>query len=159
MQPSGQLAALKWNPRGLDGMIRECAIARVTVALFRIEREVVSIVPEDRPLRRGPVVRGHEIVLARGDAIARLLGRHGDRLAALGGDGKHRRDVVEFLHALAHAGDVRRGFRPDDADEVRQAPLVPLDSVDADDVVEQPTLLFPAAATRLGKVLVATSAR
>lgn len=113
-------------------------------------RLVVLIV---RPLRRTPVHRRHEIVVARSDLAARVLGGLRLGLTAARHRFERRRDVGHLLDALAHAGDVGcalHAARPADVDRAR---LIPVDAVGTDDVVECPALLAEAAHMRLATLV------
>ena len=105
------------------------------------------------PLRRAPIDRRHEIIVARGDLAAGLLGGLGLGLAPARHRLERRRDVGHLLDALADAGDVGAALRSARARDVNRARLVPVDAVGADDVVEQPALLLEALHMRLAALV------
>src|SRR6185436_18526971 len=80
-------------------------------------------------LRRAPVHRRHEIVVARGDLVADLLGRLGLGLAPARDRLESRADIRHLLHALADAGEVGVGLVAAGAVEIKRARLVPVDAV------------------------------
>ena len=103
----------------------------------------------DGPHRRGPIIGGHEIVVAGRDLVAGLLGRLGHRFAFVGQRFESRADIDQPLHALAQFVHVRRGARSEAAESGGGAALIPIDAVRLDDIVEHPALLVEALDHRL----------
>jgi hypothetical protein len=99
------------------------------------------------------VHRRHEIVVARGDLAIGLLGGLGLGLAAAGDRLERRADVGHLLHPLADAGEVGIGLVAARTAEIERARLVPVDTVGADDVVEEPALLLEAPHMRLAALV------
>src|SRR5712691_8134418 len=145
MEPAGQRLALERNPRRLDAMVGELGVLRVALALAIVERNILLVVLVERPLRGGVVHGRHEVVRSRGDELSGLLRGLRFRLAAAGGRFERRRDVGEFLHALADRREIRVRLRAAGRVVVDRARLVPVHSDRADGIVEQPALLGPAA--------------
>ena len=144
MKPAGQRLALERDHHRLDLVIGKRRIARVAVALALVVGEIGRVVVVVRPLRRAPVDRRHEIIVARGDRRAVRLG--GPRLgfAAARGVGEGQLDVGVFLDALADRGEVRAALDAAGGVEIERARLVPVDADRTEHVVERPALRGPA---------------
>jgi len=95
----------------------------------------------------------HEIIVARGDVAAGLLGGLGLGLSPPRHRLERRRNVGHLLDALADTRDVGAALRAAGARDVHRARLVPVDAVGADDVVEQPALLLEALHMRLAALV------
>jgi hypothetical protein len=124
----------------------------IALALAPIERQVLLVILKDRPLRRGPVARGDEVVLARGHELAGLLRRRRPCLAPACRRLEGRRDVGVLLHPLADRRHVGKDLGSDRAHQAGQAPLIPFDAVRANDIIEDPALLGPAPHARLATI-------
>src|SRR4051794_24391301 len=115
--------------------------------------DVFFIVLVVGPLRRAPIHRRHEIVVARRDHAAGLFSTLGLRFAAHRDRLEGRRDIGHLLDPLAHDMDVGLAFHAAGAGDVDRARLVPVDTVGADDVVEQPALVLEPLHMRLAALV------
>src|SRR5262245_2458036 len=153
MKPGRDRLVAKRHPHRLDVMIRQRRIFRVAFALLVVVGDVGFVVLIVRPLRRAPMDRGHEVIVARGHFAIGLLGRFRLGLAPA----RHRlerwADVRHLLHALADAGEIGVSLVAARTAEIERARLVPVDAVGADDVVEEPTLRLEAAHMRLAALV------
>ena len=153
MEPGRDRLVLERHPYRHDVMIGERGVFRVALALLVVVGDVGLVVLVIGPLRRAPVHRRHEIVVARGDLVADLLGRLGLGLAPARNRLESRADIRHLLHALADAGEIGVGLVAAGAVEIKRARLVPVDAVGADDVVDEPALLLVAAHMRLAALV------
>src|SRR5712692_12028164 len=108
VEPAGHRLALHWNPRRLDAVLGELGVFQEALALLLIEEDVLVVVLVDRPLRRRPVVRRHEVIVARGGALAGFFRLDRARLAPPRRRLERGRDVGELLHALPDRSEERR---------------------------------------------------
>jgi hypothetical protein len=149
VEPGRDRLVAKRHPHRLDVMVRERRVLSVALALLVVVGDVGLVVLVIRPLRRAPVHRRHEVVVARGHLVIGLRRRLGLGFAPA----RHRfeggADVSHLLHALADAGEIGVGLVAAGAAEIQRARLIPVDAVGADDVVEEPALLLEAAHVRL----------
>ena len=153
VEPRRQRGVLERNPDGLDLVVRHRGVLGVALALLEMAGDVRFVVLIVRPLRRAPIHRRHEIVIARGDLVARLLRSLRLGLAAARHRLEGRRDVAHLLDALANADDVRGALRPARRADIDRARLVPVDAVGANGVVEQPALLLKPLHVRLAALV------
>ena len=144
MKPARQRLALERDHHRLDLVIGERRIARVAVALALVVGEIGRVVLVVRPLRRAPVDRRHEIIVARGDRRAVLLGGARLGLAAARGVGEGRLDVGVFPDALADRGEIGAALDAAGGVQIERARLVPVDADRTQHVVERPALPGPA---------------
>src|SRR5215475_7028451 len=153
MKPGRDRLVAKRHPHRLDVMIRQRSIFRVAFALLVVVGDVGFVVLIVRPLRRAPMDRGHEVIVARGHPAIGLLG--GFRLGLAPACHRLERwaDVRHLLHALADAGEIGVGLVAARTAEIERARLVPVDAVGADNVVEEPTLRLEAAHVRLAALV------
>ncbi len=148
MQPGRNRLVLERHPHRLDVMIGERGIFGVAFALLVVVGDVGLVVLVVGPLRRAPMHRRHEEIVARGDLAVGLRRGIGLGLAAARDGGKGRADIGHLLHPLANAGEIGIGLDAARQMDVERARLVPIDAVGADDVVDQPALLVEAAHAR-----------
>ncbi len=153
MEPGRDRLVLERHPYRHDVMIGERGVFGIALALLVVVGDVGLVVLVIGPLRRAPVHRGHEIVVARGDLVADLLGRLRLGLAPACNRLEGGTDIRHLLHALADAGEVGVGLVAARAVEIERARLVPVDAVGADDVVDEPALLLVAAHMRLAALV------
>ena len=153
MEPGRDRLVLERHPDRLDVMIGERGVLGVALALLVVVGDVGLVVLVVGPLRRAPVHRRHEVVVARGHLVAGLLGGLRLGLAPARHRLEGRADVGHLLHPLADAGEVGVGLVAAGAVEIERARLVPVDAVGADDVVEEPALLLEAAHMRLAALV------
>ena len=132
-----------------DAMVGERRIFVEGRAFLVVQARELLVDLVDGPHRRGPIIGGHEIVVAGRDLVAGLLGRLGHRFAFAGQRFECRADIDQPLHALAQFIHVRRGARSEAAERGGGAALIPIDAVSLDDVVEHPALLVEALDHRL----------
>src|SRR5262245_44535562 len=130
-------------------MVRERGVFRVAFALLVVVGDVGLVVLVVGPLRRAPVHRRHEVVVARGHLVIGLLGRLRLGLAPARDRLEGGPDVRHLLHPLADTRKIGVRLVAARAAEIERARLVPVDAVGADDVVEEPALLLEAAHVRL----------
>src|SRR6516162_4977595 len=153
MKPGRERLVAKRHPHRVDVMIRQRHIFRVTFALLIVVGDVGFVVLIVGPLRRSPLNRGHEIIVARGHPAIGFLGRFCLGLAPARDRLEGRADVRHLLHPLADAGEIGVGLVAAGTAEIERARLVPVDAVGADDVVEEPTLRLEAAHMRLAALV------
>ena len=153
MEPGRDRLALERHPDRLDVVIGERRVFRVALALLVVVGDVGLVVLVIGPLRRAPVHRRHEVVVARGHLAVGVLGGLRLGLAPARHRLEGRADVGHLLHPLADAGEIRIGLVAARAAEIERARLIPVDAVGADDVVEQPALLLEAAHLRLAALV------
>ena len=144
MEPAGQRLALERDHHRLDLVIGQRHIARVAVALALVVGEIGRVVVVVRPLRRAPMDRRHEIIVARGDRRAIVLRSPRLGFAATRGVGEGRLDIGVFLDALADRGEVGAALDAAGGVEIERARLVPVDADRTEHVVERPALRGPA---------------
>ena len=153
MEPARDRLALERNPHRLDVMVGERGIFGVALALLVVERDVGLVVLVVGPLRRGPLDRRHEIIVARRHLAVGLLGGLGLGFAPARHRLECRADVGHLLHALADHREIGIGLVAARAAEIERARLIPVDAVGADDVVDQPALLDKALHVRLAALV------
>ena len=153
VQPGRDRLVLERHPYRLDVMVGERGVLGVALALLVVVGDVGLVVLVVRPLRRAPVHRRHEVVVARGDLVIGLFGGFRLGLAPAGDRLEGRPDVGHLLHPLADAGEIGVGLVAARSAQIERARLVPVDAVGADDVVEQPALLLEAAHVRLAALV------
>ena len=153
MQPSRDRLVLERHPHRLDMMVGKRGVFGVTFALLVVVGDVGLVVLVIGPLRRAPMHRGHEEIVARGDFMVGESRGVGLRLAAAGDSGECRADVRHLLHPLADAGEVGIGLDAARPMDIKRARLVPIDAVGADDVVDHPALLVEAPHMRLAALI------
>src|SRR5262249_46904657 len=113
-------------------------------ALALVVEAVLRAVVVQRPLRRAPVDRRHEVALARGRQVAILLRRLRLGLAPPRHGLEGRRGVRQPRDASANGREVRVRLPPHARREVDRARLVPVHPYRANGVVEEPPLLGEA---------------
>ena len=153
VEPARNRLPLKWNPHRLDVMIGELGISGEAFALPGVERDVGLVVLVIGPLRRRPLDRCHEIVVARSHLVVSLLRGPSLGFAAAGDGFEGRSDVGHLLHALADDREIRIGLVAAGRVQIERARLVPVDAVSADDVVDEPALLDKALHVRLAALV------
>ncbi len=134
-------------------MVGQRRILRIVLALLQMAADVLFVVLVVGPLRRAPIHRRHEIVVARRDHAAGLFGALGLRFAAHRDRLERRRDVGHLLDPLAHDMDVGLAFHAAWAGDVDRSRLIPVDTVGADDIVEQPALVLEPLHMRLAALV------
>jgi len=125
-------------------MIGDLGVFEVALTLFLVEEDILVVVLVDGPLRSSPIVRGHEIVVAGADEVARVLCLDGACFTAASDRFECRCDVGKFLNARADGSNVVRGFGAQRRRKPRQARLVPINAIRAYDIVEHPALFLKA---------------
>ena len=145
MQPRRNLLVAEGNPDFLDLVVGHPGVFRIAFALALVVAEVLLVGLVDGPLRRAPMQRGDEIILARGDHVAGLLRRLGGGLATAGLLLEGGRGVGVFLDARANGDEIGVGQRAARRGQIDRARLVPIHAVGLNDVVELPALLGPAS--------------
>src|SRR5215831_9698067 len=153
MKPGRDRLVAQRHPHRLDVVIRQRRVFGVAFALLVVVSDVGFVVLIVGPLRRAPMHRGHEVIVARGHPAIGLLGRFCLGLAPARDRLEGRADVRHLLHPLADAGEIGVGLVAAGTAEIERARLVPVDAVGADDVVEEPTLRLEAAHVRLAALV------
>ena len=144
MQPGRDRLALKRHPHRFDMVIRQRGVFGVALALLVIVGDVGLVVLVIGPLRRAPMHRGHEEIVARGDLAVGGCRGIGLGFAAARHGGESRADIGHLLHPLADAGEIGIGLDAARRMDIERARLIPVDAVGADDVVDEPALRVEA---------------
>src|ERR1019366_8337773 len=130
-----------WNLSPFDVVIGTLHILREVFAfpiIVHLNR-VVDLL--DRPHRTRPVLRSNEIMVARGTLLARVVGLFCQRLASARDRLEGGPDVGIFLHALTQPVHVVEDIEPAGAQQSAGTPLIPIDAIGLNDIVERPSLL------------------
>ncbi len=131
-------------------MVRQRTVTRITFTLGSVEREIFFVVLIMRPLRRGIMNRGVEIIVARGNVFTGIFGGACFGFTAARGGFKRGRNIGIFFHALTDAGKIGVSLGAARRVVADRARLIPIHAHRADGVVEQPALLGPAACDDAG---------
>src|ERR1019366_827452 len=144
-----ELLSTIWNLSPFDVVIGTLHILREVLAfpvVVHLNR-VVDLL--DRPHRTCPVLRSNEIMVARGNLLARLVGLFCERLAPARDRLEGGPDVGIFLDALTQPVHVVEDIEPAGAQQPAGTTLIPIDAIGLNDIVERPPLLVETTHQRL----------